>query len=51
MEAAANGMRDMTEIMQRCGQGMAELWLASLAGNGQVAPQERAPTPLRKAAE
>jgi phasin family protein len=51
MQAAVTGMRDMTEIMQRCGNGMAELWLASLAGNGQVTQPERPPVPLRKAAE
>jgi phasin family protein len=51
MAAAVSGMRDMTEIMQRCGYGMAELWLSSLATDGQASTEERPPVPLRKAAE
>ena len=51
MEAAVNNMRDMAEIWQRCSTGMADLWLQSLANNGQAAAPGDSPAPLRKAAE
>src|SRR6185312_16710773 len=51
METAVTNMRDMSEIWQRCSSGMADLWLQSLASNGEAAPNEQPPGPLRKAAE
>lgn len=51
MESAAINMRDMSEIWQRCSSGMADLWLQSLASNGEAAPEAQPPAPMRKAAE
>lgn len=51
VEATVNNMRDVTMMWQRCSSGMADLWLQALASNGEAAPPEHPPVPVRKAAE
>jgi phasin family protein len=50
MEAVASNMREMTEIWQRCGSGIADLSMQPLAASSQASPP-RPTTPIRKAAE
>jgi phasin family protein len=50
MEAVASNMREMTEIWQRCGSGLADLSMQPLASSSQ-ASTPRPTTPIRKAAE
>lgn len=50
MEAVASNMREMTEIWQRCGSGIADLSMQPLANHGQASSPQPT-TPIRKAAE